>query len=306
MIQFGRPYMVRNDGKLFECGIAHPYILYRQDFIKNPSLGNAIQDTIEYVPYSFKWFYNHTRYNETKEKIIDCIQRLANVYITAEADGFDAARYTGFWFDALESILKDFNIVPKKIENKINYPFNHEENFNTVYKYLQDLNNLTNQEFLRMRTGDRFRGNDYTGSVYFRVSSTDFNWYDIIWKIVMNNPNIKNITIEYDVQSGKAMKSYFYELNDGTPITNMDREEFLTAKGTPLIESINYKFNPESEILKQGGSLVEAFGDFGPFHNNNKFETHRRAYITRHFRDKEGKIMDSEIFKKLSFSDNSY
>lgn len=306
MIQFGKPYMVRNDGKLFECGIAHPYILYRQDFIENPSLGSAIQDTIEYVPYSFKWFYDHTRYNEIKEKIIKCIQMLADTYVTAEADGFDAAKYTGFWFDDFEPILRDFHIVPKKIENKTSYLINYEEDFNTVYAYLQDLNNLTNQEFLRMRTGDRFRGNDYTGSVYFRVSSTDFNWYDIIWKIVMDNPNIKNITIEYDVQSGKAMKPYFYELNDGTPITNMDREEFLTARGTPLIEAINYKFNPESEILKQGGSLIEAFGDFGPFHNNNKFETHRRAYITRHFRDEDGNIMDSETFKKLNFSNNFY
>ena len=306
MIQFGKPYMVRNDGKVFECGIAHPYILYRQDFIKNPSLGSAIQDTIEYVPYSFKWFYDHTRYNETKEKIVDCIQRLADIYITAEVDGFDAARYTGFWFDALEPILKDFNIVPKKIENKINYPFNHEGNFNTVYKYLQDLNNLTNQEFLRMRTGDRFRGNDYTGSAYFRVSSTDFNWYNIIWKIIMDNPNIRRITVECDVQSGKSIRPYFYELNDGTLIDNMGREEFLTAKGTPLIESINYKFNPESETLKNGGSLIEAFGDFGPLHNNSKFISHKRSYIIRHFKDREGKIMDSETFKKLIFSDNYY
>ena len=293
IIQSGTPYMIRNDGEIFECGKIHPYILYRQKFIGPTNLGRAIQETIEAVPFSFRWFFDHTRQKEVKDKTIISIQALADAYVTAEKDGFDAARYAGFHFEDFEPILRDFHIVPKVIDND-----NYEMNFEIANKRLQELNNLTNQEFLRMRTGDKFFGNYYPGDVYFRVSSADFNWYNIIWDIIMRNPKLEKITIEYDVQSGKMDIPYFYQLDNGELINRMDRETFLTAKGNPIIENL---YRPESKILQDGGTLIEAFGDFGPLHNINKYMSHKYSYMVRHFCKKDGSKIKYKEFKQMNF-----
>ena len=292
-IQSGKPYMVRNDGEIFECGEIHPYILYRQNFIGPTSLGSAIQETIEAVPFSFRWFFDHTKQKEVKEKTISSIQALADAYVTAVKEGQNVTKRVGFHFEDFEPILRDFHIIPKIINND-----NFDMNFEIANKRLQELNNLTNQEFLRMRTGDKFFGNYQPGDVYFRVSSTDFNWYNIIWGIIMKNPKLERVTIEYDVQSGKIDKPYFYELNDGTLIDRMNREEFLTAKGTPLIESL---YNSESKILQNGGTLIETFGDFGPLHNINKFMHHKYSYMLRHFCKKDKTRIKFKEFKKENF-----
>ena len=119
----------------------------------------------------------------------------------------------------------------KKLGKKLLKDDLTEEEFNR-------LNDLTNQEFCRVRTSNfkvRFGGNN--GEIYFRISSKGFNWFDLIWEVVMNNKNvIKNVTVVKDTQS-LGGKEFNYYLVDGKKLDHLDVEEFLTLKGNPIIES---------------------------------------------------------------------
>ena len=119
----------------------------------------------------------------------------------------------------------------KKLGEKLLKDDLTEEEFNR-------LNDLTNQEFCRVRTSNfkvRFGGDN--GEIYFRISSKDFNWFDLIWKVVMDNKNvIKNVTVVKDTQS-LGGKEFNYYLVDGKKLDHLDVEEFLTLKGNPIIES---------------------------------------------------------------------
>lgn len=289
----GEPYMIRNDGAVLTCGKVHPYILYKT----LSSFDVAISKTILYVPNSFRWFYDNTKQDWVKEEIIHCLQLLSDAFITAYDSGnFDPSKYIGFWFDDLKPILNDFNIIPKVLDTK-----NHTYNFDVAYRYLKDLNNGCNQEFLRCRTGDKFFGNNAQGDVYFRVSSTDFNWFDIIWKIVNDNKSLSYVTIETDVQAGRTEIPMFYQLNDGTKINRMPREEFLTASGTPLIE---WNQSESELILQRGGTIRDAFGNFGPLHNFNKFMQEKYSYTIRFFSTEDGTRLTWEDFKRNQMVDD--
>ena len=100
------------------------------------------------------------------------------------------------------------------------------------------LNDLTNQEFCRVRTSNykvKYGGDN--GQIYFRISSTGFNWFDLIWNIVNKfSKNIKEVTVMKDKQTfgGKEFEYYF----DHVPT-----DEFLTLKGNPIVESVDLNNN---------------------------------------------------------------
>lgn len=114
------------------------------------------------------------------------------------------------------------------------------------------LNDLTNQEFCRVRTSNykvKYGGDN--GQIYFRISSTGFNWFDLIWNIVNKfSKNIKEVTIMKDKQTfgGKEFDYYYNHL----PI-----DEFLTLKGNPIVESIdsNIKDNLVNEDIEKHDTL---------------------------------------------------
>ena len=108
-----------------------------------------------------------------------------------------------------------------------------------VYKNLEkfyQLESLTNEEFCRVRTSNaKFcRGGD-NGETYFRISSTNFNWFDIIWRVVLDNKDfIKYITIVRDETVGTAVEKYY--ILDGKQTFQMPVDEFLTLPGNPIIK----------------------------------------------------------------------
>ena len=123
----------------------------------------------------------------------------------------------------------------------------------------------------------------YGGSgngIYFRISSIDFNWFNLIWEIVYKNKDyISDVTIVADEQSGKKPK--FYNLNG--PVNKMPVKNFIWLKGNPIVETLNNSV--DVDILNQGGSLVEIFGDYGPFHNHRKFKARMHNYLIEAFID---------------------
>ena len=93
------------------------------------------------------------------------------------------------------------------------------------------LNDLTNQEFCRVRTSNykvKYGGDN--GQIYFRISSTGFNWFDLIWNVVSKfAKDIKEVTVMKDKQTfGGKEFDYYYD--------HLPTEEFLTLKGNPIVE----------------------------------------------------------------------
>ena len=94
-------------------------------------------------------------------------------------------------------------------------------------KVIDDLN----QEFCRVRAGGLYDSDGSLGDIYFRTSSTKFNWFDVIWQFVYDRRNkISTITIVRDKESTKEDKVYY---------NRMPVDEFITLNGHPYIESIN-------------------------------------------------------------------
>lgn len=114
------------------------------------------------------------------------------------------------------------------------------------------LNDLTNQEFCRVRTSNykvKYGGDN--GQIYFRISSTGFNWFDLIWNIVNKfSKNIKEVTIMKDKQTfGGKEFDYYYN--------HLPTDEFLTLKRNPIVESIdsNIKDNLVNEDIEKHDTL---------------------------------------------------
>ncbi len=264
------PYMVRNDGEIFECRSIHPYILHdvKESFATN--MVDLFND-----PWFLNWFLDHSNQN-IKPLMKECLECLAGGVLGMD-DSFEATHKFGMDKDILKIFLNELSIVvDPKPANDI------DDNYIATCKALwEELNNRMNQEFLRVRMSDKYRGGSGK-DIYARVSSFDFNWFDIIWNLVYENrTQLSSITISADHQAGKKINTPdMIYIIDGQPIDHMDIEEFINLNGRPLIESNEH---PYMKNLEGGLPLNEAIPDFGSFHNNRNYEAHREIYIKTHF-----------------------
>lgn len=96
--------------------------------------------------------------------------------------------------------------------------------------------------------------------IYFRISSVDFNWFDIIFNVVSDNRNfINTITVTTDHEAARTDKNVIIKCN-GVPLDHITYDEFMNIPGShPVIEK--YKCNKD---LYAGKSLWEALGPARP------------------------------------------
>ena len=263
--------MLRNDGKIFECEFAHPYILYNV----NDLFRVNIYDLIVSYPETLKWFYSHTNQIWVKDKILECLQYLSDAFSNESVVDFQYG--FGINYEDLIPLTQLYKIKPKKLNFKIDKNY-----IATCQALFEDLNDKCNQEFLRFRTSSMFYGGSSNG-IYFRISSYGFNWFNLIWEIVYKNQSwISDVTIVADSQSGKKEPTLFYNLNG--PVNQMSTEKFIWLKGNPIVENHNHLI--DYDILNNGGSLLEVFGDYGPFHNHRKFKSELNKYVKENFTDR--------------------
>lgn len=244
------PYMLRNDGKLIECSPMHPYIKY--NIYDNNK--NQIEQLFNLRLKFIEWFYNNTQHQEIKEEILNFISNVIN------------------------SNLYDINNI-EEVQTKFNLPSATTRDENDIEEQFLELNNEMNQEFCRVRTSNMRLGGT-SGDTYFRISSANFNWFDIIQNIVLENQNfITSVSISTDTQS-RGGRPIFYSHN-GIKIFELPTDEFLTLSGNPIIESNNYSVNS----LMQGKSLMESFDYIHPGHVNNCFNILFKDYCNKYFKE---------------------
>lgn len=116
---------------------------------------------------------------------------------------------------------------------------------------------LTNQEFCRVRTSNyRYKTGGDNGEIYFRISSTNENWFDLIWNIcVKYSPSIDYITIMKDPQV--FGKQFDYIEIQGTPINKMSLNDFLTIEGNPILESKDSSLQESVSLIDKESKLVK-------------------------------------------------
>ncbi len=258
------PYLLRNDGKVFAGpGYVHPYILYNV----NDSLASNLVDALDVYGGDWWWFFYQNSNNPATKKLLkDCVQYLADMALGEAESEVDLYEYFRFEPESLQSLMDRFEIQPRSSQEPIS-----EGHIRGLEGCLEDLNDRCNQEFLRFRLGGLFFSDPTKGrEIYFRVSSTNFNWFNLIWELVYRNrQTLQSVTISADSQSGKNIGTPVYIL-DGQPVDHMPVEEFVELSGRPLVEHKQY---------------VQE--EFGPFHNHNRFCAHHKIYIEDCFREIE-------------------
>lgn len=245
------PYMLRNDGELFECQLLHPYIKVQFEHDTDQAINYLINS--DNYSYSVQWFYDHTNSDLLKEEIRSLVKSLSEI-------------------DKLGK-LKD------KIEfdySEANYSTNPED----IRPLFEEINDATNQEFCRVRTSSIKYGG-YSGDIYFRISSVGFNWFNIIWELVARNKNfIESITICKDTQTFGGRINW-YKIN-GIDIHMIPTEDFLTLKGNPVIEDLEFKSelnNYSYTELCKGNNLLEVYNNLHPRYVVMNYKILKESYI---------------------------
>ena len=248
-------YMLRNDGKLIECDVMHPYIKYIPQNSDKKEIESLFNKNIDHLI----WFYNNCKNDETKK------------YITIFA--YSVLSSNKYLID-LSSCMEQISLnIPKKYEAEFTY------NLNDIESLFLVLNDQLNQEFLRVRTSSRlFGGTNH--AIYFRVSSTDFNWFNLIWGLCYENKNwISDVTVSLDPQ---ARESNSILNHNNVQINRLPINDFINLSGNPVFENINNVNNIQKQLRKGDLSLFEIFSTH-PHNIHNCFIMLREKYIDENF-----------------------
>lgn len=205
-------WMLRRDGKAIQVPV-HAY---------------GDEEDSEYILMNAEWLYNNTENSSTKTDIVlllaiyavnnDCVDVSTFAQYVIKND------YLQISVKFLESI---YNELERAIDSAISSDYHNEEYYNK--KVVDDLN----QEFCRVRAGGVYDSDGNLGDLYFRTSSSGFNWFDVIWEFVYKlykQNKVSTVTIVRDKESTNEDKVYY---------NRMPVEEFITLSGHPYIESID-------------------------------------------------------------------
>lgn len=205
-------WMLRKDGKAIQVPV-HAY---------------GDEEDSEYILMNAEWLYNNTSSNETKSDIIN----LLAVY-AVNNDCIDVSTFANYIIENnyLQIKVKFLEKISNNLEKAIDFTISG-KNYDEEYFNKKVINDL-NQEFCRVRAGGAYDSDGSLGDLYFRTSSSNFNWFDIIWEFVYNlykQNKVKTVTIVRDKESTNEDKVYY---------NRMPVEKFITLSGHPYIESID-------------------------------------------------------------------
>lgn len=117
------------------------------------------------------------------------------------------------------------NLVIEKIDKLTTTKLNIPESV----KLIKEIVNLTEKEFVKVRMSN-LKWSGKGRDIYFRITPSDFDWSDLIWKVVYEYRNqIESVTICEEDHTFTVNKVYC--LSDGTPIDKLSTEEYLMTSG---------------------------------------------------------------------------
>lgn len=141
------------------------------------------------------------------------------------------------------SFLKWFyeNTLNEEVKNIISNPKFTQEEIDRLWY-------LTNQEFCRVRTSNyRYKTGGDNGEIYFRISSENFNWFDLIWNVcVKYSPSIEYVTIMRDPQV--FGKQFDYIKIRGEEMNKYPLKDFIELEGEPIVESLEEDIEKHEDL----------------------------------------------------------
>ena len=253
------PYMLRNDGELLTCGEIHPYI--------KSSYKEETQKSLYYLfylhPSFIEWFYVNSLNDELKQNIRKLIYLMDDRYslgpviqnISGEEEG---------------KVLSNLEKLKEKIGT--------EKETKSIKDILDKTWYLTNQEFCRVRTSNyRYKTGGDNGEIYFRISSENFNWFELIWNVCVKFiHSIDYVTIMKDPQT--FGKQFDYIKIKDLKINKLPIKDFIELDGEPLVES---------QVIKQPS-----------FEHNYHYG---RVWATNSSSEMAGAIMNSTIALRILY-----
>ena len=144
-----------------------------------------------------------------------------------------------FYTNSLNDEIKELSL---KVKDEL------DSNSDTLEADIILLNDLTNQEFCRVRTSNfKYKYGGDNGEIYFRISSEGFNWFDLIWNTVNRfKSQIKFVTIMKDYAATGERFSYIHD--DEHTFNKMPIDEFLTLSGNPVVENLDENIEKHNEL----------------------------------------------------------
>ncbi len=196
-------WMIRNDGTAVPC-IQHIY-------------ANAAE--LYENLYAAQWLYQHTVNDETKTICLRFIKSYGVMlsqknFLTAIQTDIEAKPYIFLTKSFLHSVREELiSVSPGDMDDLGRF----------VEKSL-------NQEFLRARYGGLYHTEKGKRDMYFRISSTGFDWYACIFDFLKRHKTaIDTVTIVRDEES-TGVRDYVYALPDGRRYDKLPLDIFWYAE----------------------------------------------------------------------------
>ena len=192
------------------------------------------------------------------ERLEDENLSISNIDNVKDIDLLDGIPYKVVFNNAL-SMREIWNLVPDS------WIKNFDEKLEELEDYSgSEINEPLNQEFMRVRYGGEYDTNSSNKEIYFRISSTGFEWNRVIDKFLSDfGRTVTMITIEKDAESTGS--NNVYKTSKGVPIDRLPINSYWTEDDgrIPLIESKIKnigRIGPRAhlrESLKAGITLTE-------------------------------------------------
>lgn len=124
---------------------------------------------------------------------------------------------------------------------KIHEELNNYNDVDTLYEYVdamqprietlqEEIKQSLNQQFCRVRFGGRVNSEDGNSTLWFRVSSVGYNWYNTIYTFansIYRGLHANRVSICRDAESDGQDETVFYTAKDGTLYFEMPIDEFF-------------------------------------------------------------------------------
>lgn len=205
-------YMIRNDGKLFPVAV-HLY--------GNPE---DIEETLGMT----EWLYTATNEASTRAAIVDLWASYA-AYLDPDVTKTEIA----------QTLIYHLKHLPYKVASPAfinSLPFESAHVYSDLPAFNRTVCDMLNQEFLRARYGGMYDTSAGDRAMYFRISSTGFDWFPIIWAFVYDNRRqIDSVTVVKDPEATGVDNRYL--VHGGTKIDRVPTEEFINLSGRPVFDS---------------------------------------------------------------------
>lgn len=249
-----KAFMIRNDGTVFAV-TQHIY-------------GNTDIDQIEETIYAAEWLFEHTKQENNKKLVFELLHSWIEVIHPI---------YNEDYLEAFYSVIdnRPYKFLSKSFVTKY---INEIQCAKTVR--LTEINRLIceelNQEFLRARFNGMYNSSfSDSGEMVFRISSANFNWFNIIWSFVYTNKTkIKTVSVVADEEATGKLDYYY---NDkGIVYNNLPIEDFITLPGNSMLDMYN---------IKQ--TIVKMFSSTNYSYIIKQYIKYRNKYLNTSFRRSE-------------------